>query len=46
MILWEVPLRLLYQAEHVFMFMNGVKLRRPYAATGGDMSDMEKLLKL
>jgi hypothetical protein len=45
-ILWEVPLSLVYQAEHVFMYINGTKLRRPFEATGGNIRDMEKALGL
>jgi hypothetical protein len=45
-ILWEIPLCLLYQAEHVYMFMNGVKVRRPYEFVGTDIRDMEKALGL
>lgn len=45
-ILWEIPLSLLNQAEHVFMYMNGVKLRRPYSVVSTDIRDMEKALGL
>lgn len=45
-ILWEIPLCLLYQAEHVFMYMNGVKLKRPLLLVGTDIRDMEKALGL
>lgn len=45
-ILWEIPLSLVNQAEHVFMYMNGVKLRRPYAVVCTDIRDMEKALGL
>jgi hypothetical protein len=45
-ILWEVPLHIVHQAEHVFMYMNGAKLRRPYAVVGTDLRDMEKALGL
>ena len=45
-IMWEIPLHLVHQAEHVFMYINGVKLRRPYTAIGTDIRDMEKALGL
>jgi hypothetical protein len=45
-ILWDIPLHLVHQAEHVFMYMNGAKLRRPYAVVGSDLRDMEKALGL
>jgi len=45
-ILWDIPLHLVHQAEHVFMYMNGAKLRRPYAVVGTDLRDMEKALGL
>jgi len=35
-----------HQAEHVFMYMNGAKLRRPYSAIGTDLRDIEKALGL
>jgi len=45
-ILWEIPLHLVHQAEHVFMFMNGAKLRRPCSINGADLRDIEKALGL
>jgi len=43
-ILWEIPISLVNQAEHVFMFINGVKLRRVEAITGDDLRDIKDLL--
>jgi hypothetical protein len=43
-ILWEIPICLVHQAEHVFMFINGVKLRRVEAITGDDLRDIKDLL--
>jgi hypothetical protein len=45
-ILWEIPLCIVYQAEHVFMFANGVKLKRSMLALGENIADMEKALKI
>lgn len=45
-ILWEVPLILVNQAAHVFMYMNGTKLRRPADLSGSELRDMEKALGL
>jgi hypothetical protein len=43
-ILWKIPICLVNQAEHVFMFINGVKLRRVEAITGDDLRDIKNLL--
>jgi hypothetical protein len=43
-ILWEIPICLVNQAEHVFMFINGVKLRRVEAITGDDLRDIKDIL--
>jgi hypothetical protein len=45
-ILWDIPLAWLYQAEHVFLYMEGVKVRRSNHVTGSDIRDMELLLGL
>lgn len=45
-ILWEIPLQIVHQAEHVFMYMNGAKLRRPCSVIPSDLRDMEKALGL
>jgi len=45
-ILWELPLVAVNQADHVYMFMDGVKLRRAAHIEGKDIADMEKLLGL
>ena len=45
-ILWDIPLAWLYQAEHVFLYMEGVKVRRSNHVTGYDIRDMERLLGL
>ena len=45
-ILWDIPLALLHQAEHVFLYIEGVKVRRSNHATGSDIRDMERLLGL
>ncbi|NBW14822.1 MAG: hypothetical protein EBR82_43165 [Caulobacteraceae bacterium] len=45
-ILWDVPLCMLHQAEHVFMYMNNAKLRRPYTVTGTDLCDIQNMLGL
>lgn len=44
MILWELPLVLLHQAEHVFLWQDGAKLRRPGRMDGQDRRDIERLL--
>jgi hypothetical protein len=43
-ILWDLPLVLLNQAEHVFLWHNGVRLRRPGRMHGQDKRDIEQLL--
>jgi len=45
-ILWELPLAAVNQADHVYMFMDGVKLRRAAHLEGKDIADMERLLGL
>jgi hypothetical protein len=45
-ILWEVPLAAVNQADHVFMFIDGVKLRRAAHIEGKEIRDMESLLGL
>jgi hypothetical protein len=45
-ILWELPLVAVNQADHVFMFMDGVKLRRAAHIEGKEIRDMERLLGL
>ena len=45
-ILWEIPVALLNQAEHVFLWADGAKLRRPGRANRSDLRDMERILGL
>jgi hypothetical protein len=45
-ILWELPLVVVNQADHVFMFIDGVKLRRAAHIEGKEIRDMERLLGL
>ena len=45
-ILWELPLAAANQADHVFMFIDGVKLRRAAHIEGKEIRDMERLLGL
>jgi hypothetical protein len=45
-ILWDVPLMIVNQAAHVFMYMSGTKLRRPVEVMGNDLRDMERALGL
>lgn len=45
-ILWEVPLAAVNQADHVFMFMDGVKLKRAAHIEGKEIRDIERLLGL
>ena len=43
-IVWELPLALLHQGQHVFLWADGAKLRRPGRVTGSDRRDMERIL--
>jgi hypothetical protein len=43
-ILWHLPVALMHQAEHVYLWEQGAKLRRPGRATGQDRRDIERLL--
>jgi len=45
-ILWELPLVAVNQADHVFMFIDGIKLRRAAHIEGKEIRDMERLLGL
>ena len=45
-ILWDIPLAWLHQAEHVFLYIEGVKVTRYNHVTGSDIRDMERLLGL
>lgn len=45
-ILWEIPVAWLNQAEHVFLWADGAKLRRPGRANRSDLRDMERILGL
>lgn len=43
-ILWSLPISLLHQAEHVYLWHDGAKLRRPGFVTSQDRRDMERIL--
>lgn len=43
-ILWELPVALLHQAEHVFLWRDGAKLRRPGRMGGQDRRDIARIL--
>jgi hypothetical protein len=43
-ILWSIPLVILYQANHVWLWMNGVKLKRKNQNSCGNKKDLEKFL--
>ncbi len=45
-ILWDIPLVAVHQADHVFLYIDGVKVRRSSHITGSDLRDMERLLGL
>jgi hypothetical protein len=44
MILWELPLVLLHQAEHVYLWADGAKLRRPGRMDTQDRRDIARIL--
>ena len=43
-ILWDIPLVSVHQAEHVFLYIEGVKVRRSNHVTSSDIRDMERIL--
>lgn len=43
-IFWELPVALLHQGQHVFLWEAGAKLRRPGRVTGEDRRDIEQML--
>ncbi|NBS79832.1 hypothetical protein EBS57_08535 [bacterium] len=43
-ILWELPITILNQAEHVFLWQDGAKLRRVGYASQKDRRDISKIL--
>jgi len=43
-ILWQLPISLLHQAEHVFLWHEGAKLRRPGRMDGQDRRDIARIL--
>jgi len=45
-ILWELPVALLHQAEHVFLWRDGAKLRRPGRMDSQDRRDIARILGL
>lgn len=45
-ILWELPLALMTQASHAYLWMNGVKCRRVGGVAGEELVSLEKLLGL
>ena len=45
-ILWELPLALMTQASHAYLWMNGVKCRKVGGVAGEELVNLEKLLGL
>ena len=45
-ILWDIPLALITQATHTYLWQNGVKCRRVLTEIGEDRANLERLLGL
>jgi hypothetical protein len=45
-ILWEVPLSLLAQSSHAYLWANGVNCRRQRQADGKELKELEAFLGL
>jgi len=45
-ILWEIPLSVIHQANHTFLWLSGARIRRPTRADKEQYKNLERLLGL